>query len=57
MILEEAKTKPTAFSEANVPRTKSLVFSNHLTDENHHSFSEAVNLSPNSFSDSIAKGI
>ena len=34
IIVEEAKNKPSAFSEANVLRPKSQVFCNHLTDEN-----------------------
>ena len=71
IIVEEAKNKPTAFSEANALRATSPVFGNHLTDENQRKFlrgsakkaySETVHLSPNSsntliFTDSIAKGI
>ena len=34
MIVEEAKNKPTAFSEANVLRPTTAVLSNHLTDVN-----------------------
>ena len=71
IIVEEAKNKPTAFSEANALRPTSLVFGNHLTDENQiklpivsakKTYSETVRLPPNSsntliFTDSIAKGI
>ena len=32
IIVEEAKNKPTAFSEANAFRSTSPVFGNHLTD-------------------------
>ena len=70
-IVEEAKHKPTTFSEANVLRPTSPVFGNHLTDENQSKlligsvkkgYSETVHLSPNSsntliFTDSIVKGI
>ena len=57
MIVEEAKNKPTAFSEANALRRTSPVFGNHLTDENQSklsigsakkAYSETVRLSPNS---------
>ena len=37
IIVEEAKNKPTDFSEANIHRPTSTVFSNHLTDENYQS--------------------
>ena len=37
MILEYARNKPTAFSEANLNRPRSLIVSNHLTDENYQS--------------------
>ena len=71
IIVEEAKNKPTAFSEANALRPTSPVFGNHLTDEIQSklpigsakkAYSETVHLSPNSsntliFTDSIAKGI
>ena len=70
IIVEEAKNKPTTFSEANVLRPKTSVFGNYLTDENQSklavgsakSYIETVHLSPNSsntliFTDSIAKGI
>ena len=71
IIVEEAKNKPTAFSEANALRPTSPFFGNHLTDENQSklpigsakkAYSETVRLSPNSsntliFTDSIAKGI
>ena len=71
IIVEEAKNKPTAFSEANALRPTSPVFGNHLTDENQSklpigsakkTYSETVRLPPNSsntliFTDSIAKGI
>ena len=71
IIVEEAKNKSTAFSEANVLRPTSPVFGNHLTDGNQSklpivsakkSYSETVHLSPNSsntliFTNSIAKGI
>ena len=53
--------------EANVPISKTPVFSNHLADKNYQryfpigpaekSFSKAVNLSRNSFTDNIAKVI
>ena len=69
VIVEEAKNKTTAFSEANVLRPTSPVLENYLTDENQcklpigspkGSYSETVHLSPNSsntliFTDSIAK--
>ena len=71
IIVEEAKNKPAAFSEANALRPTSPVFGNHLTDENQSklpigsakkTYSETVRLPPNSsntliFTDSIAKGI
>ena len=71
IIVEEAKNKPTSFSEANALRPTSPVFGNHLTDENQSklpiglakkAYSETVYMSPNSlnaliFTDSIAKGI
>ena len=38
ITVEEAKNKPTAFSEANAPRPTSPVFGNHLTDENQSKF-------------------
>ena len=71
IIVEEAKNKSTAFSEANALRPTSPVFGNHLTDENQSklpigsakkAYSETARLSPNSsntliFTDSIAKGI
>ena len=71
IIVEVAKNKPTAFSEANARRPTSPVFVNGLTDENQSKlptgsakkcYSETVHLSPNSsntliFTDSIAKGI
>ena len=71
IIVEEAKNKPTAFSEANALRPISPVFGNHLTDENQSKlpigsaktgYSEMLHLSPNSsntliFTDSVAKGI
>ena len=71
IIVEEAKNKPTAVSEANVLRPTSPVFGNHLTDENESKlpigsakkgYSETLHLSQNSsntliFTDSIAKGI
>ena len=71
IIVEEAKNKPTAFSEANAVRPTSPVFGNHLTDENQgklpigstkKAYSETVHLSPNSsntliFTDSMAKSI
>ena len=54
ITVQEAKNKPTAFSEANALRPTSPVFSNHLTDENYQSkfplgstkknFRETVNL-------------
>ena len=69
IIVEEAKNKPKAFSEANALRPTSPVFRNHLADENQSKFpigsakktySETVHLSLNSsntliFTDSIAK--
>ena len=58
IIVEEAKNKFNAFSEPNITRPTSPVFSNHLTDENYQSklsigsakkgYSETVSLSPNS---------
>ena len=68
MIVEEAKNKPTAFSEANALRPTSPVFGNHLTDENQSklpigsakkAYRETVRLSPNSSNTLIftAKGI
>ena len=59
-VVEEAKNKPTAFSEANVVRLTSPVFGNHLTDENQSkltkgsfkkSYREKVHLSSNSSND------
>ena len=54
ITVQEAKNKPTAFSEANALRPTSPFFSNHLTDENYQSkfplgsakknFRETVNL-------------
>ena len=70
IIVEEEKNKPTAFSEADVNRPTSSVFSNHFTDENYQSklpigsakkrYNETVNLSPVSsntliLTDSISK--
>ena len=57
IIVEEAKNKPTAFSEAKTLRPTSPVFGNHLTDENQSklpigsakkAYSETVRLSLNS---------
>ena len=65
IIVEEAKKKSVTFSEANVLRPKSPVFSNHSTDENQSklpiglakkSYSETVNLSPNSSNTLIFTG-
>ena len=71
LIVEEAKTKTTAFSEANLLKPIWPVFGNHLKDENQSkipivlaktSHSKMVHISPNSWNtliitDSTAKGI